>query len=207
MVCRLCRDEEITKNTITIARVCNNYQRSEDIETPDPKMVDISGDDISCTRMYSHLKKSDVKEKSIVLCKECAVYLHKGHDDKVYQQWQYFWPAYLWDLLSSPEIQQEHVLEIWKFLPGTLRVSWIPQQQNMYIHLKNMHALLQVRKYLKDLSKEYLHYKTVENDLKITNIMDMYNKRCACDVRCPFGCTDFLTSVEQFHFIWYCVNL
>ena len=61
----------------------------------------------------------------------------------------------------------------------------------MSIHLKNIHELLQVRKYFKDLSKEYLHCKKVEKEPKITDIMAMYNKHCVCDVRCPFGCTDF----------------
>ena len=99
--------------------------------------------------------------------------------------------------MSCHEIKAEHVVELLMFLPEKLRVSWIPQQQNMSIHLKNIDALLHVRKYFKDLIKEYLHCKKVEKELKITDITRMYNKYCACDVRCWFGCKDFLYKCDR----------
>ena len=122
MVCRLCQEEQTQIKEIRIARTCENCQRNEDVETSQPRMYDVSGDLMSCTRTYCHLKGSDVSSRDVVLCRECAIYVHPRHNIKTYQQWQYFWPAYVWQLLSCDYLTKQQAMEVWKFIPYQLRL-------------------------------------------------------------------------------------
>ena len=58
--------------------------------------------------------------------------------------------------------------------------------------LRGIEDLATIKEYFRDVTEDYMHCKKVQQELKIVDIIGMYNKHCACDVRCPFGCTDFL---------------
>ena len=175
-----------------VLKVCSNCRRSQPVNASYPKMHQIRAEEISCGRMYCHLSAKDIKGTNVTLCRECGIYVHSAHDDKTYQHWQHFWPAYLWKLLSSDELSREQSIEVWKFIPSTMRMHWIPQKTLMSKNLRDIENIGGVAEYFKDATHDYLQCKKVQKELKIVEIKKMYNKHCTCDVRCPFGCTEFL---------------
>ena len=147
-------------------------------------------------RKYSLISSSDYDSESIItLCIQCNIYMYNDHEENVYKQWKYFWPAYIWQLLKNQSITDKFGDMLWKWIPIQMRKLWIRSKDEMATGYREV-SLTHPECHFYDATQDMVLINKAEDELKLEDIIKMWDKHCACDIRCPFGCTDHLISCK-----------
>ena len=113
------------------------------------------------------------------LCDECTQYCVAGRQNS----WSSVWPSAILDFLCGKYKGSICGKPFHKVLPSTI--------MHEYEHLlRNNNP--NVETLFEDLTPKTKEYKDLRNDMRIENIKKAYNKYCFPEVKCPFGCSEFV---------------
>ena len=149
----------------------------------------------------------------ILLCQDCLIYLNK-RDRKVHPDlYVNVWAAYLWKHLSSDRVLKVPGMgqSLWKILPMKWRMWWIDELRTLSYRQKRgrdrdpvypySNCELTDDTYFEDVTEEYKAVVTTEKDLKIKTLFPHWNNHCVNpNVKCPWGCTEFLAQCGMVRF-------
>ena len=167
---------------------CVNCHR-QSCEEMQVEYYQLGKEEINFRRKYSNIREEEIlDDEKKLFCKECGIYVYKTHKIQLYRNWKYIWPSYIWRLLTNENICNAIGVEIWRWIPLSLRSSLIESKNEMSEQLRHV-TIENPRSYFRDCTKEMEQCKEILKEMKLSELMKMCNKHCACDVRCPFGCT------------------
>jgi predicted GIY-YIG superfamily endonuclease len=155
----------------------------------DISMVDRS-DVTKNIRRLKFCNLSRTLDSEFPLCQLCRMYL--GVDDYRgvrHNDWSSVWPAFLWKMLTTYSLIQEHGVFLWQLVPQDWRIWWIDAIQDM--HQYKEITLFLPESIIEEVSVRRRSIQTKPKDLRLGEMMktmDAYNKPT---VKCPWGCTEF----------------
>ena len=127
----------------------------------------------------------------VVVCGECYNTLLAREEGmpKNHYCWVDCWPVFMWKMFSDPcNIVQ--ALEMWKYLPHTMHCSWL-QSYKAISPNHNAVSLFEPQSYFDDITNFVEEVEKLSGSGQLVDLMKSCNKNCYCNVRCPWGCTEF----------------
>ena len=123
---------------------------------------------------------SGLAQQTVNLCAECALHTSKGST----LSWSNAWPSVILDFLRGKFNGTSAGRPFHKLLP--LSIS------SQYEHLFHSSIQTSADTTFDDLTPKLSNFKDLKRELKIENVMEAHNKYCFPEIRCPFGCTEFV---------------
>jgi hypothetical protein len=142
----------------------------------------------------SHKNSEGVLRTS--LCTECAKYMRQETvlrgERKVNQDWAIVWPAFVWQLLSSPSVSEKVGINIWCIIPKQWRIWWLQSFQELFNGKYETATLDFPKQVVRDLTSERVKADKLIKELKLFDIENEWDEILKWSVACPFGCTEFV---------------
>ena len=198
IVCRICKTKEVSDdslcsnccplslNIITSAECCK-CRRIPPAELNRVQISELKRTAFGCT---INGNANDV----VNLCDECTRYCLNGY----ISPWSCVWPSVILDFLCGKFYGSICGKPFHKVLPTTV----MEQYQHLFANNVNNGETL-----FDDLTPKVKEYNELKKDLKIENVMKAHNKYCFPEIRCPFGCSEFVGESGVLPFQYFLLQL
>ena len=118
-------------------------------------------------------------QDTVYLCDECLRYTSQGNQSS----WFNVWPSVILDFLRGKFDGAFTGKPFHKLLPATI----LQQYQHLFPN-----TMLNSDSIFEDLTPKLAEFEELKREFQIENIMKAHNKYCFPEIRCPFGCTEFV---------------
>ena len=97
----------------------------------------------------------------------------------------------MWKLLCNELLVGSLGKFVWSLIPETWRQWWYPSLSGSCVSTVGVSVEEPVPMF-EDVTAALGDTMKILAEKKLSKLMEHYNAHCVCDVRCPWGCTDFL---------------